>query len=230
MTPTCVRSARSLLLALAALLTGSWPSFAQPSFDCAKATLAVEKLICASPALSGLDEMLGRSFTVAVGKLGDAAGCLRIDQSRWLRSVRNACADEACLQRAYRLRLGELNPFQPGASFVRDVPSGPALVAVVPPGLNIRSVDAPDNPDPKPMTAEGRLEEEGGGYVLTTVNGTPFVVQNFYFGEATIKQLTDVLTAPGERKRFRISGFRAATPGQNLFEPRRCILIHRLPA
>ena len=79
------------------------------------------------------------------------------------------------------------------------------------------------------MTAEGRLEEEGGGYVLTAANRAQFVVQNFYFSEAAIKQLTDILVASGERKRFRISGYRAAMPGQNVFEPRRCILIHRLP-
>ncbi len=224
-----IRRARFWSATLATLLLGSWPSFAQPSFDCAKATLPAERLICASPDLSGLDEMLGRSFTVAVDKLAAAGACLRTDQSRWLRTVRNACGDDACLQRAYRLRLGELNPFQPGASFVKDVPSGPALVAAVPPGTNIRTVDAPDNPDPKPMTAEGRLEEEGGGYVLTTTSRAQFVVQNFYFSEAAIKQVSDILVAPGERKRFRISGYRAAMPGQNVFEPRRCILIHRLP-
>ena len=99
--------------------------------------------------------------------------------------MRNACDDDACLRRAYRLRLGELNPFQPGATFVNDVPSGPALVAAVPPGVGVRTVDAPDNPDPKPMSAEGRLEEEGGGYVLTTASGAQFVVQNFYFSEAS---------------------------------------------
>jgi uncharacterized protein len=224
-----IRSARLWSAALATLLLGSGPSFAQPSFDCAKASLPVERLICASPELSGLDEMLGRSYAVAVDKLAEAGACLRIDQTRWLRTVRNACADDACLQRAYRLRLGELNPFQPGASFVKDVPSGPALVAVVPPGANIRPVDAPENPDPKPMTAEGRLEQEGGGYVLTTASRAQFVVQNYYFPEAAIRQLSDILAAPGDRKRFRVSGYRAAMPGQNVFEPRRCILIHRLP-
>jgi uncharacterized protein len=224
-----IRSARLWSAALATLLLGSWPSFAQPSFDCAKATQPVERLICASPEISGLDEMLARSYAVAVDKLAEAGGCLRTDQTRWLRSVRNACGDDACLQRAYHLRLSELNPLQPGASFVKDVPPAPALVAAVPPGANIRPVDAPENPDPKPMTAEGRLEEEGGGYVLTTASRAQFVVQNFYFNEAAIKQVSDILTAPGDRKRFRISGYRAAMPGQNVFEPRRCILIHRLP-
>jgi uncharacterized protein len=225
-----MRSAKFCSAALAALLLGSWPSVAQPSFDCGKATLPVERFICASPELSGLDEMLARSYTVAVGKLGEAGACLRVDQSRWLRAVRNACPDDACLRRAYRLRLGELNPFQPGATFVSDVPSGPALIAAVPAGVGIRPADAPDNPDPKPMSAEGRLEEEGGGYILTTAaSGAQFVVRNFYFSEATIKQLNEILVAAGERKRFRISGYRAAMPGQNVFEPRRCILIHRLP-
>jgi uncharacterized protein len=224
-----IRSARFCPAALATLLFASSPSFAQPSFDCAKATLPVERLICASPELSGLDEMLGRSFRVAVDKLADAGACLRADQTRWLRTVRNACADDACLKGAYRLRLGELNPPQPGASFVKDVPAGPALVAAVPPGINIRPVDAPENPDPKPMTAEGRIEQEGGGYVLTTVSRAQFVVQNYYFSQAAIDQVSDILAAPGDRKRFRISGYRAAMPGKNVFEPRRCILIHRLP-
>lgn len=221
--------ARCFAAALATLLLGAWPSLAQPSFDCTRATLPVERLICASPEISGLDEMLARSFKVAIDKLGEAATCLRTDQSRWLRSVRNACGDVSCLQRAYRMRLGELNPFQPGASFVKDVPPGPELVAVLPPGTNIRPADSPENPDPKPMTAEGRLNEEGGGYVLTTANRAQFVIQNFYFNEAAIRQVSDVLTAPGDRKRFHVSGHRAAMPGQNVFEPRRCILIHRLP-
>jgi uncharacterized protein len=223
------RSARLRSAALATVLLGSWPSFAQPSFDCAKATLPAERLICASPEMFGLDEMLARSFAVALDKLGAAGACLRTDQSRWLRAVRNACGDDACLRQVYRLRLGELNPLQPGASFVKDVPPGPALVAAVAPGVNIRTVDAPENPDPKPMTAEGRLEEEGGGYVLTTANREQFVVQNFYFSEGAIKQLNDTLVAPGDRKRFRVSGHRAAMSGQNVFEPRRCILVHRLP-
>jgi hypothetical protein len=173
--------------------------------------------------------MLARAYTFAVGELGIAGGCLRIDQSRWLREVRNACRDETCVRRAYRARLGELNPFQPGVTFYKDAPKRPELVAAVPPGENIHPVDAPENPDPKPMRAEGTLSEEGGGYILTAKGGAQYVVQNFYFKEATIKRFNDVLVAAGERGRLRLSGYRAATPGQNLFEPRRCILLHRLP-
>jgi uncharacterized protein len=228
MTAARIRRAPLWLSAVAILVLGSLPSQAQPSFDCRQARVPVERLICASPELSGLDEMLARSYTVAVGALGMAGGCLRSDQSRWLRAVRNACQDDACLRRAYQLRLGELNPFQPGATFVKDASAGPALVAVVPPGTEIRPADSPDNPDPKPMTAEGRLAEEGGGYVLTARNGAQFIVQNFYFSEVTLKRFTDILVAADDRTRFRISGYRAAVSGQSIFEPRRCILIHRL--
>lgn len=212
------------------LILGASPAFAQPSFDCRKANLPAEKLICGSAELSGFDEMLARSYTVAVGELGMAGYCLRLDQSRWLREVRNVCRDETCLRRAHRARLGELNPFQPGITFYKDAPKGPELVAAVPPGERINAADAPENPDPKPMSAEGRLSEEGGGYVLTAANGAPYVVQNFYFNEVTIRRFNDVLVAAGERARFRVSGHRSLIRGQNVFEPRRCVLVHRLPS
>lgn len=221
-------SCRPLLLAIALLLIVS-PATAEPSFDCKKASLPAERMICASEELSGLDERLARSYTVAVGELGIAGGCLRTDQSRWLRAVRNACKDDACLKRAYLYRLAELNPFQPGVTFAKDVPAGSELVAAVPPGTEIRPADAPDNPDPKPMTADGRLAEEGGAYVLTAANGAHYILQNFYYSEVSIRRMNDVLVSANGRTRFRVSGHRAAMPGQNVFEPRRCILIHRLP-
>jgi uncharacterized protein len=223
-----VRDVGAFTLAIFAIVAfDTLPAAAQPSFDCNKATLPAERLVCASQTLSGLDEMLARSYTVAVGELGIAGTCLRTDQSRWLRVVRNACRDESCLTNAYRLRLAELNPFQPGATFVKDVPTGPELVAAVPPA-EVGVADMPNNPDPKPMAAEGSLSEEGGGYVLTVANGATFVAQNFYFNEVTIKRFNDVLVAANARTRFRLSGFRAAING-NVFEPRRCIMVHRLP-
>ena len=218
-----------ILFTVATALLGATPGTAQPSFDCRKATMPAEKLICASPDLSYLDERLAQSYTAAVGELGMAGRCLRIDQTRWLREVRNVCRDEACLWQAYHFRLGELNPFQPGITYYKDAPKGLELVAAVPPGERINATDAPENLDPKPMRAEGTMSEEGGSYVLTAAKGAHYVVQNFYFNEATIRRFNEMLVAAGERGRFRVSGYRAARPGQNIFEPRRCILIHRLP-
>jgi uncharacterized protein len=214
---------------LAVLALGALPADAEPSFDCKKASLPAERAICASAELSGLDERLARSYTVAVGELGMAGGCLRIDQSRWLRTVRNACKDDACLKRAYLYRIAELNPFQPGVTFAKDVPAGPELIAAVAAGERITPADSPENADPKTMAAEGRLEEEGGAYVLTAATGARYILQNFYYSEVSIKRMNDVLVSANERSRFRVSGYRAAMPRQNVFEPRRCILIHRLP-
>ncbi len=219
----------SLIAVLSGALFSAPDAGAQPSFDCRKATLPVETLVCGSEALSGFDEMLARSYTVAVGELGMAGHCLRTDQTRWLREVRNTCRDEACLTRAYRLRLTELNAFQPGVTFYKDAPKGPELVVAVPPGENIRPVDAPENPKPAPMTAEGGLSEEGGGYVLTAANGAHYVLQSFYLNEVTIKRFNDVLVNAKDRTRFRLSGYRSLIPGQNVFEPRRCVLVHQLP-
>jgi hypothetical protein len=78
------------------------------------------------------------------------------------------------------------------------------------------------------MMGEGALSEEGGGYVLTAANGATYVAQNFYFNEVTIRRFNDVLVAAGPGTRFRLTGFRAAVNG-NVFEPRRCVMVHRLP-
>ena len=75
-----IRTAQFCSVALATLLLGSWPSFAHPSFHCGKATLPAERFVCASPDLSGLDEMLGRSFTVAVDALGSGGRVPPADQ------------------------------------------------------------------------------------------------------------------------------------------------------
>jgi hypothetical protein len=79
------------------------------------------------------------------------------------------------------------------------------------------------------MRAEGTMSEEGGGYVLTAANGAQYMVQNHYFNEVTIRRFNDMLVSAGERGRFRVTGYRAARHGQNIFEPRRCILFYRLP-
>ncbi len=78
------------------------------------------------------------------------------------------------------------------------------------------------------MTADGKLSEEGGGYVLTAANRTTYVAQNFYFNEVTIKRFNEVLVAANAKTRFRLTGFRAALSG-NVFEARRCLMVHRLP-
>ena len=85
---------------------------AAASFDCAKAGTAVEKMICAEPELGALDERLAAAFTaLGVENTGNEWGRRAPrsdDQRRWLREVRDRCADAACLRKAYTDRIAVL--------------------------------------------------------------------------------------------------------------------------
>lgn len=88
------------------------------SFDCAKATTAVEKTICASPRLSALDGELAATYAAA-RKLGGSAA-LRDEQRRWAAKSRDACGTSAdCLEAAYLLRIAELRLAHREALFAR---------------------------------------------------------------------------------------------------------------
>jgi uncharacterized protein len=77
-----------------------------PSFDCRKATTAVEKLICSNPDLSKLDVSLAETYKEAVSK--DRS--IRDDQRAW-NTEKNKCADVDCLKSAYEDRISELTNF-----------------------------------------------------------------------------------------------------------------------
>ncbi|WP_064748129.1 lysozyme inhibitor LprI family protein [Lysobacter antibioticus] len=85
-----------------------------PGFDCRHARSAVEQRICASDELSRRDaELNGLYRQIQAETAGiDGASGRRIDplaagQAAWL-ARRDACADEACLLRAYDRRIAEL--------------------------------------------------------------------------------------------------------------------------
>lgn len=73
-----------------------------PSFPCSGSLSNVERMICADPALAERDNRLNDIYKQARSRPGvpDA-------QRAWIR-VRNACADPACIARAYDTRIGEL--------------------------------------------------------------------------------------------------------------------------
>ena len=105
-------------------------------FDCSKAQSAVEKAVCADPALSDLDEYLGRYYSAALETLGDGASCLKADQRIWLKTIRNPCGgNPSCLSAAYLARLATLDGLQPGASALKnvDLPASPVLLTAIPP-------------------------------------------------------------------------------------------------
>lgn len=98
---------RSLAL-VGAVLLGVSPAAAQ-SFDCARATHADEKTICARPGLSALDdEMAGLYRDIMARALMGVRGEVR-DRQRAFLAERRACrADAACIRRLYRTRIRRL--------------------------------------------------------------------------------------------------------------------------
>lgn len=75
-------------------------------FDCARATAAIDKTLCASPHLDRLDTRLGQTYTDARRRCPGSP--LQAEQRRWLREVRDRCADESCLTGVYEARLEAL--------------------------------------------------------------------------------------------------------------------------
>lgn len=77
----------------------------RPSFDCAKAGSAVERMICGDyeSELRALDRELAEAFVL----LRESGKVTLESQRAWLRS-RNACTDSDCIEQAYEARLEQL--------------------------------------------------------------------------------------------------------------------------
>jgi len=213
------------------LLTWCAPATAA-SFDCAKAQSGVEKAICADAEVSALDEHLARYYATARSTLGRAADCMRSDQLQWLRAVRNACTDAACLKKAYLERLGELDALQPGASALRNVelPRVPTLVWIVPPAAD--KVAAPPKPAAKPLVARGRVVNDvaqGDGFVLRTADGAAHILLLTMFLDSPTDTQLEVL-AKEAKATFLARGYEARdSGGKAYYEPSQCVFLYRLP-
>lgn len=81
------------------------------SFDCEKATSAIEKLICDNNELSWLDEMLGHIYRTALER---STGKRQIskEQRLWLKNVRNVCQNVECVKDAYKQRIDSIDLVQ----------------------------------------------------------------------------------------------------------------------
>lgn len=203
------------------------------SFSCERATNMIERMICASPEVSVLDEHLGRYYAAANEELGDGSNCLRDDQRRWLRKTRNDCSDTHCLRMAYLNRLAELDALQPGATAIKqyELPAVPTLVWVIPAALDTTA--APAKSEAPSLQARGRLHKEfgegGRGYVLRTDRGERFGLVQDMFLEADTSTALDALAR--QDARFIARGYESRDDGnERNFEPSRCVFLYRLPA
>lgn len=104
-------------LALLALITCNAALAA--GFDCKRATIDVEKLICSNEQLSALDESLNRQFREAVERADDRSSLVK-DQKAWIQE-RNRCVDSKCLQMAYENRQASLKSSPPCPIQERDL-------------------------------------------------------------------------------------------------------------
>jgi hypothetical protein len=77
-----------------------------PSFECAKATTAVEEIICATPVLGFLDHALGAAYKQHQSGSTDRPASRR-EQLEWVAS-RDVCKDDACIMQTYLDRLYRL--------------------------------------------------------------------------------------------------------------------------
>lgn len=78
------------------------------SFDCQKASTFVEKAVCQDPVLSALDEKLSSAFDFAMSNSSNPKA-LKKQEMNWLKTKRNVCQDNACLEKVYSQRIVELS-------------------------------------------------------------------------------------------------------------------------
>src|SRR6516164_7378983 len=88
------------------------------SFDCAKSKTKTEKLICANPKLSDLDEKVS-ALDEKVLELSPVPEDSKEQQREWVKGERDTFKDSACLEQAYASRISDLEeelknlPFKP---------------------------------------------------------------------------------------------------------------------
>ena len=198
-------------------------------FDCAKAESTVEKAVCADPALSDLDEYLGRYYSAALEALGDGASCLKADQRIWLKTVRNPCGgDSSCLSAAYLARLATLDALQPGASALKnvDLPASPVLLTAIPP-----EVDAATPAGMKAMELRGQLvhEQEDAnnmGFAVKPANGAAMAfVYDMSIGNSPSHDIVRGLIEGGREGLFMVRGVATSEGG---FSDGACRFVFRV--
>jgi uncharacterized protein len=222
-----------VLAIIVALLLGLFLTQAveAASFDCQKASSAVEKRICASEGLSTLDEHLGRYYSGALTRMGSAAECLRMDQRAWLKE-RNACPDVGCIEDLILRRLSELDGLQPGANAIEGInlPAVPVLEWIIPPAED--EIAAPRGLPEEPTTIEGRIADEiedGGDLVVVDGKGASTVLTLLMTADGeTVERLRELAARDAI---YRVRGSRQLDEdGRAYFDPARCVFVYRLRA
>lgn len=225
----------TLLLALTIAAQAAFG--AEQGVDCSQAGSAVEELVCRNPELTDLDRKLAGYYEGARRRFLKQSGeCLQQDQRNWLDSVRNACADAACLKKAYLHRLATLHAAQPGVAEIEDLrlPPQPTLAAIIPPNGDADSI--PVEPS-TPVMLTGRYSlSDDYGLTLVDEQSRLHVLASLLNQETPI----ELATLEEEQARIRVRGrlldrkpasedYPDLAPPHGVFDPHECIFVYRLP-
>lgn len=174
---------------LAALCAFAAPaSAANPSFDCAKASTAVERLLCADDGLARQDRLLAATYRKALSVAGPTASeNLRRDQRAWARGRATACPEVegaaarriACLADIYAARIDELRPLSFGAMHLLE---GVDVQADRRSPLVCLRFDAPVAAK-QPAALESYVAGREGETLAVRLSGGALCVEGFAHGE-----------------------------------------------
>lgn len=79
----------------------------KPSFDCARASTAVEGMICGNAELASLDARTAEAYK-AVREGAEDRAAMQREQVEWIQQTRDACGSAECLAQAYSERAEDL--------------------------------------------------------------------------------------------------------------------------
>lgn len=91
--------------------TSVQPAVFSPSFNCAKASIDAERLICSNQELAALDVDLMavyKEFANDYSHDKDEKNTLKKEQNDWMKNERNICSTSDCMAKAYRSRIEDL--------------------------------------------------------------------------------------------------------------------------
>lgn len=163
---------RAVVLTIALLGLGTAEA---ASFDCAKASHPSEKMICASPLLSTLDEQMAAAYGKARRESPNAEA-LKQEQMQWLKEAR-ACTNEPCMMQAYQTRLMALGF---GIAAPAAAPAAPEAAPAAAPA-EAPAAAAPEAPPAPVVEAPPAMHEEASGALglagrmLEHIPGAPVV-------------------------------------------------------
>lgn len=130
------KSRKAFSLCIAGWLMQILPAQAA-SFDCKKAQTKTEQMICDPSRPYGFidsqDDELNIAYQWAVMRVNDKQKLIN-EQRRWLKDIRNHCADRACLAKVYRERLETLAALvqTPGCYTLQPVKEGKKVRPIEP--------------------------------------------------------------------------------------------------